>query len=381
MNNNVSDINRNNNTVDYDLHGIVGIRLLNPGSGNVKAADSQLGTFRSLLTREPDIIIEFVDSLSTNEPLNYLGSGEFAFTKDAFFINGDEQKGISLQIPFDQIGKQCRIVCKKPIFPVSLLMNIVNLTALANGTLPLHASAFSYEGLGYLITGWSGGGKTGSLLSYLAQGASYVSSEYVFISPDGNKMFGIPQPVRLRDWHLQTLPQFSESIKPGEKRHLRAIKFLQFFISFFTKELFSKLFPGSISSKIAKFLQRQLYVDVSPYELFGKECVNLSSSVDKVFITYSYANPEIVIQKTEFRDAARRINNLHQYEFSKFMKYYAAFLFAFPDLRNEFLENANNLQLEQLKQFLADKDIYSIYHPHPVSLPGLFKAMNVIGKA
>jgi len=52
------------------------------------------------------------------------------------------------------------------------LLAVINLTALAKGVLPLHASAFTYRGLGVLATGWAKGGKTETLLEFAWLGAT-----------------------------------------------------------------------------------------------------------------------------------------------------------------------------------------------------------------
>ena len=77
---------------------------------------------------------------------------------------------------------------------IPLLVPIVNLTALANGALPLHASAFVHRGTGVVATGWSKGGKTEALLAFSANGARYVGDEWVYVAADGSRVSGIPSP-------------------------------------------------------------------------------------------------------------------------------------------------------------------------------------------
>lgn len=65
-----------------------------------------------------------------------------------------------------------------------LLIALVNATALSKGVLPLHASAVTFEGTGPLVAGWSKGGKTEALLSFMRRGALYVGDEWVYLSAD-----------------------------------------------------------------------------------------------------------------------------------------------------------------------------------------------------
>ena len=71
------------------------------------------------------------------------------------------------QIPFEQIGEKCEIVCEQGTFGIPLLHYIINLTFLKKKYLPMHASAFSYNNQGALIIGWSKGGKTEALFSFI----------------------------------------------------------------------------------------------------------------------------------------------------------------------------------------------------------------------
>ncbi len=67
-----------------------------------------------------------------------------------------------------QISCGCEIVCERGRARVPLLTANVNLVVLGNGALPLHAAAFRFDGTGVLVTGWSKGGKTETLLAFMA---------------------------------------------------------------------------------------------------------------------------------------------------------------------------------------------------------------------
>jgi len=156
----------------------VGIRLCNASPGDVAAVTRQLGPIQAPLTREPDIVIEFVDQVRLSSPLRYLGVNDSAFTDDAFLVLRSKNKARAMvQIPFADIGQQCRIVCATGLPAVPLLIPILNLTALNRGILPLHASAFRYRDTGVLTTGWSKGGKTETLLAFMDRGANYIGDE------------------------------------------------------------------------------------------------------------------------------------------------------------------------------------------------------------
>jgi hypothetical protein len=69
-----------------------------------------------------------------------------------------------------------------------------------------------------------------------------------------------------------------------------------------------------------------------------------------------------------------------EFELTSLMSHYRAFRFAFPGMRNEFLENVHHVLRDALQEALATKEIYMLYHPYPVSFDDLYQAMkNVLG--
>ena len=254
--------------VDYDLHGIVGIRLVNPTPGDVAALNRQLGPIQTPLSRQPDITIHFVDRLAFSPPISLLGVDDVGFTNEAFLVLRSKHKSQArVQIPFELIGQPCEILCESGLPAVPLLIPIINLTALANGALALHASAFNFNGIGALCTGWSKGGKTEMLLAFTAQGAQYIGDEWVYLSRDGQKMFGIPEPIRLWDWHLIDLPQYRARVGKRDQARLRAIKVFQSVDNALLNSSDGKLPLNKAMRRLRPVLKGQLYVDIPPQKL------------------------------------------------------------------------------------------------------------------
>src|SRR5258706_9579326 len=78
--------------VDFDLHGLAGIRLINPSPHEVAAVARQLGPIQRPLEREPDISIRFVERLPPSSRMKYLGVDEAGFTDDAFLVLRSKHK-------------------------------------------------------------------------------------------------------------------------------------------------------------------------------------------------------------------------------------------------------------------------------------------------
>lgn len=363
-------------TVDFDLHGIVGIRLLNATPADVAAVKRQLGPIQTSLSRAPDIVVCFVDKIPASSPVRYLGVDDVGFTEDAFFVyRGKYQARVKVQIPFQEIGsEQCQIVCESGLPAVPLLIAILNLTALSRGALPLHASAFNYRGKGILTTGWSKGGKTEMLLTYAANGAEYVGDEWVYLTGDGQNMYGIPEPIRMWSWHLQELPYYRSKISQPDALRLRILNMLIKLLSIMEKK------SGINDSSIAKLatrmnalLRKQIHVDQPPEKLFGKAVGTTKGNPDKVFFVATHDESQITVQPVDPQEIVRRMVFSLQEERSVFLSYYQKFRFAFPGVSNPFIDQIEETQRRILTNVLAGKESYVVYHPYPFSLPKLFE--------
>jgi len=369
-------LNLNTEKLDFDLHGIVGIRLLNATDRDIAAVKKQLGPIQSSLTREPDIIISFVDQIQHRSSVRYLGVDEVGFTDDAFLVfRGKHKARIKTQIPFDKIGmEQCQIICESGLPAVPLLMPIINLTALSKGTIPLHATSFNYNGKGVVVTGWSKGGKTEMLLAYAANGAEYVGDEWIYLSPDGECMFGIPEPIRIWYWHLQAMPFYKERVNRNTMFRLQTL-------NLFVKILEKLAKPGakSISAlsrlmgSTARLLNQQLYVQLPPEKLIGQTAKGLTGRPETIFFVGSHAEPDLTVQPMNPQEIAEKMVFSLQEERKEFMSYYLKYRFAFPNRINSFIDHAAEIQHDLLSKVLAGKKAYALFHPYPVSISSLFE--------
>ena len=369
---------RNVATCDFDLHGIVGIRLINAGPSDLAAVKRQLGPIQSVLSRDPDIVIRFVDRMQLSSSVRYIGVEDTGFTEDAFLIlRGKYQKSIKVQIPFDQIGsRQCEIVCESGVPAVPLLIAIINLTALSKGVLPLHASALLYNGKGVLITGWSKGGKTETLLAFAANGAQYIGDEWIYLSADGQRMYGIPEPTRIWYWHLQEMPRYKAMVKRKDLRRLQAL------------DLFAKILKRLESSplkrrvsylqalkRLTALVQRQLYIQLPPEKLFGQRTEKTDVSPEKIFFVVSHDQPDVNVQRIDSQELAERMVFSLQEERMEFLSYYFKYRFAFPRCSNPLIDQAEEIQRRLILRAIANKEAYAIYHPYPFSIPSLFDTL------
>src|SRR5205807_867077 len=132
--------------VDYDIHGLIGVRLIAPSQTNVAAVNAQIGPPSPRELRRPDIIVRYLDRLSAGS-LRYVDLGKTAFSEAQFIVFPEGEAKGKVIIPFERIGAECEILCERSVGWIPLLIPIINLTALKkHGCVPLHASAFAHEG-------------------------------------------------------------------------------------------------------------------------------------------------------------------------------------------------------------------------------------------
>jgi hypothetical protein len=372
-------LNVNNKTrrVDYDLHGMVGIRLVDATENDISVVNRQLGPIQKVLNREPDITVRFIDEIKTSSKLHYLGVNEVAFSDDAFMILRSKHKTrAKVQIPFERIGRNIELTCERGLLGIPLLIPIINLTALRKGNLPLHASAFIYNSFGVLATGWAKGGKTETLLAFMSNGADYVGDEWIYLDPGGKKMYGIPEPIRVWDWHLQYLPDYWGMVSIRDRARLKSINLLVNPLEWVISNGVASRSPSiRMMSRMIPLLKRQLYVHLAPKKIFGTNNSPLEGPLDKMFFVISYEDADIQVKPIDSQRVASQMVYSLQEERQDLISAYLKFRFAFPEVRNELIENLEELQKTALERILRDKEAYVVYHPYPVSIPALFQTL------
>jgi hypothetical protein len=356
---------------DFDLHGLVGIRVLDWHADDRSAVGTQLGLLEEPLNREPDIVIRFVDRLDTSGPLRQIGVGEAAFDDDAFIILRSRHKApAKVRIDLDAIGRRCEIVCERGVRAIPLLLAIINLTVLAKGGLALHATAFRYEGRGVLVAGWSKSGKTETLLAFLENGAEYVGDEWIYLSADGATMFGIPEPVRVWDWHLAQLPHYLKHLRHNDRLRLAALRHGSGCLGILSQ--YGTDASRRACLRVLGLVDRQRYAFLRPEKAFLGGAALRGSTIDHVlFMVNAEVGSSLSVEVRPEWVAERMIHSLAE-ERAPLMGAYRQFRFAFPSRANVLLETAASLEAKRLPALLAGRSCHAVYHSYPPSIRELF---------
>lgn len=363
---------RQEKAVDFDVHGIVAVRLVHASAEDVSTVTRQLGVRGGALERKPEILIKYVDRLRRSSRFRSIGLDDAGFDDEAFYVvRRRGRTRTAARIAFEQLGDQIEIVCESGSGAVPLLVPIVNLSALAKGFVPVHASAFSYRETGALVTGWTKGGKTETLLGFMANGATYIGDEWVYVAADGGAIYGLPQPITLWDWHLDDLPRFRAGLGWRGRSKLRASSAVQAF----ERRAPDRVVGSATMTRVLGLTSRQLYVTVPPQALFGASSCAPMGNLDKIFFLVSHEDKKVTVEPADPDDVARRMLFSLRYERLDLVSAYLKFRFAFPQASNELIERADELEREALPQAFAAKDAYVVHHPFPAPIPALVDAI------
>lgn len=365
----MADIDKYENHLDFNLHGIVGLRLINPGSYDVKIIKKKFEIVPGDLTNEPDLVISYVNDLKLSN-LTFVGLNTAAYNEDGFYILSNGKDDVKVKIPFEDIGlKPVIIVCESGFSDIPLLNHIINFIYLSKSILPLHATAFEYNGLGTLVLGWAKGGKTESLLSFIKNGAKFVSDEVSLIPGDGAEILGLKIPICIWDWQFKEIPDFIPKINLKTKLLFKSIHII---------DGINKRLRIGLLSKALPLLKTQLNIKVLPSEVFKSKEILSKTSLDIIVLAMSHDSEKIILEPIDPGEIVDRMISSQEFERNYFLNYYNIFKYAFPRLRNEFLETINDLQYSLMRKALGNKKAFVVKHPYPVSFDKLYDGMKTI---
>jgi hypothetical protein len=361
--------------VDFDLHGIVGIRVLDARPGDVQTVLRQVGPLIGPLDREPDVVVRFVDELPVTGRMTYAGLDAAATDEHFYLLRGKDGAVARTLLPVADVGGRCEIVAERGAGRVQHLLAIINMTALAKGVLPLHASAFTYQGAGVLATGWAKGGKTETLLAFAALGAEYVGDEWVYLTPDG-MMHGVPEPIRLWHWHVAQMPDLLAGLPRLTRARLRALPSAAASATALGSSLPG--LPASVLRRAAPVVSRQAYVQVPPARLFGEDAIALHGRLDHLVLVASHDRDDVVVEPLSGATVAAHMAASLEEERAPFLQVYRQFRYLLPERRSPIVEQALDIERGLLERYLGSRPAHLLRHPYPVRLETLVEPIRSV---
>lgn len=355
--------------VDCYRVGGVAIRLVDASPADAVAVRGQLGVSQVTERSVPDLTLRFVDRIATSGPLRRIGD-DVQFDAQTFCIAGSASGDVPrrVQIPFQSLGSECEVVCERGLRAIPLLVEMVNLTALAKGILPLHASAFAYQDSTTLVVGCADGGKTGTLLTFMAQGATFVADDWAYWDNHRGTLCGLSGRIRVRERYLSQLPGLVAKTTWRERQKLQILRA--------ASAVLGGVFRAApMAARVRSAVQRRRCIYASAERLFGDARLSSSEAPNKVFLIRHHDAPQVTVERLSTQSAVRGIAFVLDEEMMQLRDYYRKFLYAFPDAANPWLGTIGALLQDRLREALAGVESYEVCHPDPTPLSSLFTAM------
>jgi hypothetical protein len=374
-------------SLTLDLNGLLAIGLVGAGPAEIATIRRQLGPLPEI-SAQPELVIEWRDELPIRGPLRPLGREAAHGPDDFVVLRGRRKTSVRMVIPVDEIGTiPLRVRLERGARAVPYLLPLVNLTLLAKGTVPVHASAFLSRGRGTLVSGWAKGGKSEALLAFASHGATYVGDEWVFVTADGSAMAGLPEPMRLWDWQISMVPAIRGRIGLAKRLRLGlAAASARSLGAVARLPILRSTAPGDAARRLGALAENQRSVQIPPDRVFERNVATGLTRLDTVVLIETVmgadsptdadgdgdARPRAgIVEPSDAGATARRIAATTRHELLDVEALRLAFRYAFPDRPTPFLDGLPDLIEERLVAALSGTTCVRVSHPYPPDIPAL----------
>jgi len=354
--------------VEFDVHGLAGIRLVDASPSDLAAVSAQIGP-ASVLSETPDLTIRFAKDLAPERPVNWIEPHSIGFSDEGLFLYAaDSGAGPTGCLRLEAPGPRWELRCRTGQGSVPLLLPLVDLVVSAKGAFALHASAFTYRGTGVAVAGFARSGKTTALLAFMTRGAAYIGDDRVYLQAEEKRIYGLAQPLALRATHLAELPGLARTVGRRGRSRLRLCQALER-----TANMAARIESvGDLARRVAG-AAGDASVSVSPERIF-RECPR-QGRLDKAFLAFVHDSPDVRVEPVEPRHLAERLVFSVRAERLPLWRLYYAFRYAFPEQAEVFGEDAEDVEAERLANALEGTGTYALYHPYPAPVQAIHDAL------
>lgn len=375
--------------VDFVLAGRIRVRVVGSGPADAAVVGRQLGLPPAAPEGDADLTVELVDRLEPAGTLRLLGREEAGFDDEGFVVLRAKGKARTMtRLPLDRLGQRPVITCERGLPAVPLLVPMLAVTALGRGLVPLHAGAVTWNGAGIVITGWSKGGKTETVVASSAAGARYVGDEWCYLDAEAGTVAGIPEPVTLWAWHLRRFAPLRAAVPRADRLRMALLDW---------PDRLERRLPASVQQRPAgRRLRRVAYhtrsranVWLPPERLFGPVEGPTSVPYHHVVLAVSTAvtgRPGITGGAVDLRpvaaaEIAARMAQSVRYELAPLLQAYRMFRYAFPCRPCAALDDLDRNLAAALGPALARAGSWLLEHPAEVDLHRLADAVRPLATA
>jgi len=352
-------------TVRHAVPGVGTVALVDAPDHHVRAVRAALGPPAAARGERDDLTVRFVDRLPAGPGLTRLGESA-AYDDERFYLVGDG--GALAAVDLARAGEPLEIVCERRLRRVPLLLSLLAVRLAATDRVLLHAASFRYRGRGVLVAGWQGGGKSETLLPFMAHGAEHLADEWTAVEPDGT-MVGVRSDVQVWDWQLRQLPALRAHLPLRARAPMR--------IASMALDAAAGRHPGRLGRVVSLLrpgLEHHARRSVAPDVLFGDRAGRGATAIDVALLAVVADRPQTTVRPVAAADIAARMPGSLVHERRELLDAYAMYRFAFPDRSSAILEAGFEPERRVLAAALSHAETYAVEHPTPLALEELFTA-------
>jgi len=310
--------------------------------------------YQKNITDQPFDTISFhVDIVEDNkQPLKYILEPPVSYDEKGIFIFDTDHK--ILRIDFSRIGIDTyHVICDKnfnPDFIAIILEYLIHLSFVSRDAFFCHCCSFVFHNKTILCPAWRNVGKTNLLLSFLKEGAKYLSDDWCLIDKYGG-VSSLPKRLNLLYYNLiqnsELLNQIDHNLIP--------------LVEFFKRALKGQY---DLKSDQMNTLKNSLKKRIHIYDLFPGQLQQHSKSIDFIFLlTKNVVNPErgAYITESDCSKTVIKINEILKFEQRPFRTAYNINK-AITGTKNKFLEKHD----ESLNTLTTQvfRDVSNLYEVH-----------------
>ena len=263
-----------------------------------------------------------------------------------------------IAVDFDTFGPGCRLLCTSQATAADVLP-WVNLLLPAADIVSLHASAFTWQGEGVVITGNAGSGKTGALLAAIDQGAEAIGDECIWINQEAGLRGLFPQ-MEIRAAYFRELPYLK-----GEVSATARCRVLLYDLA----RMGSNPFLPLLSRKFANRARARVQPDIVRRNLAQ------GTRANRLFVSIVEPGSGIRVRSADIADIVPRLVDIQSVEFARQYELYSRYLDGPAGKRNEWMACLPKCFEDQFETLLRNTATYIVEHPPYPRARDLFGAL------
>jgi hypothetical protein len=362
-------------SVGLELHGHIRLDLHGASQDDVQSVMLATGACRNASDGQPDVEVRFTKS-APDVVWRHLGQRDAYYAEGQFALGCDHFKSpVPMVLPAAAGPEPFRVT-----YPsgggrrLPWLRSMINGKCVDKQLLGVHAAAFTFEDRGCLVCGWPRGGKTGTLLAFLLHGAQYLAAEWVYVSHQGRTMQGVPEHIRLRDWHLRQGGTSLKLVGWGGRMRLIGRRWAANGTAGISRVLGAFL-PGDKSlRKLAAGIDRHRYVDRPAADWLGQQLQPRTAPLDTILLVGTHDARDIQVTRLGTEEAKRRLIVLQDEDQEDLTWAYRRWAYAMSD-PSAWLADFEEKRSVLLDQLIEGKAVYAVDHPEEVNLIDLFQEL------